>query len=370
MQESERYVRHYQLAGFGKPAQQKLAHSRVLVIGAGGLGCAVLQYLVASGVGQVDIVDHDTIEIGNLQRQVLYNTAETGLAKAEVAAEKLRALNPDVLIEEHVVRLSTSNAVELIGGCDVVVDCCDNFATRYLLADATRLLDKPLVFGAIFQYEGQVAVFNVPQENGVKTTYRHLFPDPPGPLDAPDCNTAGVLGVLPGTIGILQATETIKILTGVGRPLFNRLMSINLLDYTTLILDIPAAALKGPAEGPASLEEFKQMDYEDFCGARPVSGVKAIDYAQLKQMANDKDVLVIDVRSADEQPRLKLPHIVIPYPELPERLGSIHQENLVLVCQSGKRSLAAADLLREKLGENCQVSHLDGGLMAIEKTCL
>src|SRR5690606_31025475 len=206
MRENERYSRHYQLAGFGKEAQELLVKSSVLIIGAGGLGCPVLQYLVAAGIGKIGIVDHDTIELNNLQRQVLFNTDEVGLSKAKVAAEKLRILNPEVQIQEYITQLSAKNAAGLIEAYDVVVDCTDNFATRYLVSDACMLLDKPLVFGAIFQYEGQVAVFNVAGDNGVKTTYRHLFPVPPSQLDAPDCNTAGVLGGLPGTIGTLQAT--------------------------------------------------------------------------------------------------------------------------------------------------------------------
>ncbi|WP_312362363.1 HesA/MoeB/ThiF family protein [Sphingobacterium sp.] len=366
MEENGRYSRHYKLAGFGKESQEKLSRSRVLVIGAGGLGCPVLQYLVSSGVGEVGIVDHDTIEIDNLQRQVLYNTEEVGRFKANVAAAKLRLLNPDIQVHEYVIYLSTENAEELINKFDVIVDCTDNFATRYLLADVCRLLDKPLVFGAIFRYEGQVAVFNLAGENGIKTTYRHLFPTPPSPMEAPDCNAVGVLGVLPGTIGTLQAVETIKILTGIGQPLSNKLMTINLLDYTTLILDIPETIEENSRDFPATLQQLEQMDYEVFCGGKPCSAINIMDSRQFIQSAYNDDVLVIDVRHLEEMPRLSLPHIEIPLHQLSKNLWLIDKKNLILVCQSGKRSLAAAEFLRENLDDTYHISHLEGGVMALD----
>src|SRR5690606_22148555 len=172
------YSRHYRLNGFGEVAQKKLQSASVLVIGAGGLGCPALQYLTAAGVGKIGIVDNDRIELSNLQRQVLFSTKEIGLYKAEVTAAKLRLLNPEIEILEYVLYLSTENAIERIEAYDMVLDCTDNFATRYLLSDVCALLDKPLVFGAIYRYEGQLAVFNVANDEGAKTTYRHLFPSP------------------------------------------------------------------------------------------------------------------------------------------------------------------------------------------------
>lgn len=366
MRENERYSRHYQLAGFGKEAQELLVKSSVLIIGAGGLGCPVLQYLVAAGIGKIGIVDHDTIELNNLQRQVLFNTDEVGLSKAKVAAEKLRILNPEVQIQEYITQLSAKNAAGLIEAYDVVVDCTDNFATRYLVSDACMLLDKPLVFGAIFQYEGQVAVFNVAGDNGVKTTYRHLFPVPPSQLDAPDCNTAGVLGVLPGTIGTLQATETIKILTGIGKPLCNRLMTINLLDYTSLILDIPENLSACPDRIPKSLQELERTDYERVCGTESLLDIQTIDASQFVKMADDKDVLIVDVRELYENPRLTFPHVPIPLSALERNLWIIDRKKVVVVCQSGKRSQTAAGFIREKLGKTYQISHLEGGVMGLE----
>lgn len=365
MDMNPRYIRHYQLAGFGPDAQRKLGGSAVLVVGAGGLGCPVLQYLAASGVGRIGVVDHDVIELGNLQRQVLFTTAEIGLPKAAVAAEKLKALNPEIRVEPYVTYLSATNAAALIEGYDLVVDCTDNFTARYLLGDCCRLLDKPLVFGAIFRYEGQVAVFNVAGGNGVKTTYRHLFPTPPGGADAPDCNTAGVLGVLPGTVGMLQATEAIKVLTGTGEPLYNKLLTINLLDYKTLILDVPETIDGETGSIPASVREFEQLDYETYCATETPPDIGVIGSSRFSGIADGVDTLVVDVRGPDELPRLPFPHIAIPLPELGENLHRIDRQHIILVCQSGKRSLTAAVLLRERLGKSLTISHLAGGVNSL-----
>lgn len=366
MERNERYSRHYKLSGFGEIAQDKLQRSSVLVVGAGGLGCPALQYLAATGVGKIGIIDHDRIELSNLQRQPLFATHEIGLYKAEVAANKLRLLNSEIQVREYVQHLSTENAIQLVEDYDMVLDCTDNFATRYVLSDLCRLFDKPLVFGAIYKYEGQIAVFNVEDARGETTTYRHLFPLPPNPLDAPDCNEVGVLGVLPGVIGTMQATEAIKLLTGVGQPLCNKLMTINLLDYTTMVLEIPTTLAEPLMDLPTTLHEFEQMDYDVFCGKKPSSDIQTVDQAQFMKLADDKDVLIIDVRNIEEQPRLSLPHIEIPLQELAKSLWLIDRKKLVVVCQSGTRSLTAAEFLREKLDETYHISHLKGGVRILE----
>jgi len=240
---NNRYARHYSLKDFGFESQEKLAEAKVLVIGAGGLGCPVLQYLTAAGIGTIGLADNDVVSLSNLQRQVLYNTDDIGRAKAAVAAKKLQQLNPDITVNSFKMLVNSANALELITDYDIVVDCTDNFAARYLINDACVLLDKPLVFGAVYQYEGQVAVFNVPDANGNKTNYRHLFPTPPDPLEVADCNEAGVLGVLPGIMGIIQATETIKLITGIGKALLNKLLTFSILDYGSFEIDITAGDL-------------------------------------------------------------------------------------------------------------------------------
>lgn len=365
MERNERYARHYTLPGFGEKGQNKLSNAKVLIIGAGGLGVPALQYLAAAGVGTIGIVDHDHIELSNLQRQVLYSTEEIGLAKATTASKKMSQLNPDITIIPYVFQLTVENAINLIKGFDMILDCTDNFTTRYLLSDACRLLEKPLVFGAIYQYEGQLAVFNVADEVGIKTTYRHLFPTPPDPLYAPDCNDAGVLGVLPGIIGTMQAAETIKHLTAIGQILNNKLMSINLLSYQTLLLDIPHTLPKGSAY-PMSITEFEATDYAYLCGVRSTE-IQAIQPETFKQLYQQQDVLILDVRNQDELPKLNLPHIQIPLPSLTGQLHLLDKPHIVIVCQSGIRSLKAASILQEKIGDNHQISHLKGGVNALEK---
>ncbi len=235
-EEIARYQRHLALAGFGPAAQDRLRAASVLVIGAGGLGCPALLYLAAAGVGRIVLIDPDTVDVSNLQRQILYTTADLGRPKALAAAARLRALNPHLTIEPHVARLTRANALALVRPVDVVLDGSDNFATRYLVNDACILADRPLVYGAIQGFEGQASVFN--HRGG--PTYRCLFPEPPPPGAAPDCAEAGVLGVLPGLIGTLQATETIKLLTGIGDPLSGRLFLYDALAMTTHTVRLPA----------------------------------------------------------------------------------------------------------------------------------
>ena len=275
---NQRYSRHYTLPGFGELGQQKLQAARVLVVGAGGLGCPVLQYLGAAGVGALGIIDHDHVDLSNLHRQVLYDMTDIGQSKAEVAARKLRQQNPDIEIHYQVEKVHPDNVAVLINTYDLIMDCTDNFASRYLLCDACRLLDKPLIFAAIYQYEGQVAVFNVADDKGIKTDYRHLFPTPPAPLEAPDCTVAGVLGVLPGMIGTLQAAEAIKLLSGIGTVLRNKLMIINMLDNSNYIFDIPK---KAPAAAlyPQTLAELRAFNYKQYCTSESTV-IHAIDAAE------------------------------------------------------------------------------------------
>ncbi|MDH5609789.1 MAG: HesA/MoeB/ThiF family protein, partial [Cyclobacteriaceae bacterium] len=231
----QRYSRHLLLPEIRQEGQQKLKNSRVLVVGAGGLGVPVLQYLTAAGVGTIGIVDFDTIDLSNLQRQVLYNEAEVGFSKSKTAAQKLARLNSDIQLIPYHLSLTSSNALDLIREYDLVVDGTDNFPTRYLVNDACVLLDKPLVYGSIFRFEGQVSVFN--HKGG--PNYRDLFPVPPPPELVPNCAEGGVLGVLPGIIGSMQASEAIKIITGIGETLSGRLFLYDSLTFTTRTITIP-----------------------------------------------------------------------------------------------------------------------------------
>ena len=363
MEIEERYARHYSLNGFGPQAQKKLQQASVLVVGAGGLGCPVLQYLVAAGVGKIGVIDHDRIALSNLQRQVLFDSTQIGEYKAQAAANKLKLLNPLVNIQEYILYLSTENAIELLEGYDVIVDCTDNFSTRYMLTDICMLLEQPLVFGAIFEYEGQVAVFNVSDENGNKTTYRNLFPTPPSPLDAPDCNENGVLGVLPGLIGVLQASEAIKLLTGVGQPLVNKLMIMNVKDNRTIVVDIPVENRQVPSQ-PQSLAEFEDFDYAYHCGLK-LNSVDPISQQEFALLPNSDDVLIVDVRNTNELPKLSFPHLQIPLKELHDKFKKIDKYNVIVICQEGKRSSTAAQFLADKLGANYSIRNLEGGISAM-----
>lgn len=365
MEMNDRYSRHYRLSGFGEAGQARLQGASVLVVGAGGLGCPALQYLTAAGVGKIGIIDHDKIELSNLQRQVLYTTADIGLSKAEVAAEKLRLLNPEIAISERAVYLSTENAIELVEGYDVVMDCTDNFTVRYLLSDICMLLEIPLVFGAIYKYEGQLAVFNVADQQGVTTSYRHLFPQPPGPMDAPDCDEAGVLGVLPGIVGTMQATETIKLLAGLGEPLCNKLLTINLLDNRSTVLDIPRDLPEG-VDFPGSLAEFEDFDYDYHCGVKDLSG-QGVGPQEFMASCRGEDVLIVDVRNPGELPELPVEHLRIPLDGLSAKLGLIDRKRVIFVCQSGKRSLAARQWLQERTSGEYEAVHLEGGVIALER---
>ncbi|MCY1662395.1 HesA/MoeB/ThiF family protein [Chryseobacterium sp. SL1] len=365
MLNSERYDRQIKLQGFGIEAQDKLASAKVLVIGAGGLGCPVLQYLTAAGVGNIGIVDDDHVSLSNLHRQILYNSDDIGKLKTEAAFERLNAMNPEVQFRIVSERINPQNAVNIVSEYDIIIDCTDNFATRYLLDDVCRILEKPLIFGAIYQYEGQIAVFNVRNKEGFTTHYRNLFPEPPNPGEVPDCNEAGVLGVLPGIIGTLQATEAIKLMTGIGEPLINQLMTFDILSYQTAVFEIPSLNLTDESI-PYSIEEFENMNYQLHCRIE-FAGIKNISPSEFKKAAKFPDTIVIDVRELEEQPKLDVPYISIPLSQLKENVNQIQIRNIIVVCQSGKRSLSGAKILQEILEPVYSISHLEGGINHLNK---
>lgn len=360
---NERYARHYALSDFGFEGQQKLLQAKVLVIGAGGLGCPVLQYLVSAGIGRVGIVDHDYISLSNLQRQTLYTTVDIGKPKAQVAATSLGEMNPEIKIICYQTELNSKNALEILSEYDIIVDCTDNFAARYLINDACILLKKPLVFGAIYKYEGQVAVFN--WNHKYQINYRHLFPNPPRPEDVKNCNEVGVLGVLPGMIGMFQANEVIKICTGLGEVLDGKLLTFNMLTYEVFTVDI---SNENSVEDliPKNREDFEATDYEFLCGVsiRNIEDLSPEDFIKKK---SDKNTVTVDVREIGELPKADFNHINIPLSELNDRLSELKDEHLILFCQSGKRSLKAAEILLEHFGNQKKISHLKGGIIALQE---
>ena len=355
--EFARYQRHLTLAGFGPAAQRLLKGGSVLVIGAGGLGCPALLYLAAAGVGRIVIVDDDRIEISNLQRQVLFSEADEGAPKAEAAARRLRALNSAIVIEPRVERLTRDNALALVGACDVVVDGSDNFSTRYLVNDACVLADRPLVYGAVQGFSGQLSVFN--WRGG--PTYRCLFPEPPEPGSVPTCAEAGILGVLPGLIGTAQACEAIKLLTGIGEPLSGRLLLWDALTMTTQTVKLAA--------DPRSREiwELPPVGYGEVCAPLAESPME-IDVPDLRTaMAGTPALKLIDVREGWERAAGSIePSLHLPLDEMARSLAlpSLAQFNpalpTIVYCAVGVRSLYGAQILRERYGFREAVS-LRGG---------
>jgi adenylyltransferase/sulfurtransferase len=358
-QEIEHYQRHLSLPQFGEASQLKLKNAKVLVIGAGGLGCPVLQYLAAAGVGKLGVMDFDTVDVSNLQRQILFTEADVGQLKAEVAVKRLQAMNSCIEVEAIPEQLTASNALELFSDYDLIVDGSDNFTTRYLVNDACVLTDKPLIYGAIYTFQGQVSVFNY--QNG--PTYRCLFPDPPDPKDAPNCSEIGVIGVLPGLIGTLQASEAIKVITGIGEPLSGTLWLMDLLTMKQQAIKFSRV----PEAAPVT--ELKEISFA--CDVEPLeSDRNEMDSDELKAwMAENRDFQLLDVREDWERSMAKIESLHVPLGELlaPGADMSSHgldmSRPLVIYCASGRRSLTAAQALKTRY-EASSILSLKGGISA------
>ena len=361
-EEYKRYSRHLLLPEFGLEGQLRLKKAKVLVVGCGGLGSPTLLYLAAAGIGTIGLIDNDIVDDSNLQRQVLYGTESVGKSKVEEATKRLQSLNPYINLVPYKTTLSTKNALEILSEYDLVIDGTDNFPTRYLINDACVLLKKPFIYGAIYRFEGQVAIFNV--DNGVN--YRDLFPVPPPPELAPNCAEAGVLGVLPGVVGSLQANEAIKFIAKIGEPLIGKLFVIDALSLLTRIIKIP--------KQPNSPEITELIDYEVFCNSRwsivdsPLSTLKlpmSIISQELKAlMASNTDFQLIDVREEYEYNIKNMGGELMPLSQIENFVDKISRTKTVIVhCQSGGRSQKAIDLLTKKYGF-INLKNLDGGMNA------
>jgi adenylyltransferase/sulfurtransferase len=359
--EVERYRRHFALAGFGPAGQARLREATVLVIGAGGLGCPTLLYLTAAGVGRIVLLDSDRVEISNLQRQVLFRSEDVGQPKATAAARRLQELNPLVQIEARVERFARANARAAVRAVDLVVDGSDNFATRYLVNDACVLEDRPWVYGAVQGFEGQASVFN--WRGG--PTYRCLFAEPPAPGTVPNCAEAGVLGVLPGLVGLIQATEAIKLLTGIGEPLSGRLWLFDALGLRTQMVALAA--------DPRSrdIHDLPPEGYGAVCAVPAAAGAddpEEIGVTDLRTaLAGAAPPQLIDVREAWERVDGSIePSVHIPLGRFEDGAAGPALVLLdpaaptVVYCAAGVRSLRAARLLRERHGFRDAVS-LRGG---------
>ena len=359
--ETNRYQRQIQLKEIGSVGQEKIAKAKVLVIGAGGLGCPALQYLAAAGVGTIGIVDFDVVELSNLQRQILYTVVDIGQSKAFTAAKKLSLLNPEIKIEFYNVQITNKNAFEILENYDIIIDGSDNFVTRYLINDACVLLDKPLIYGAVLRFEGQIGVFNLADETTKsKTNYRDLFPKPPDLDSAISCNDVGVLGVIPGIIGTMQATEALKIITGIGKPLANKIISYNSLENSFYDFEI-VINTNLSIDYPKSKTSFLNFDYNWFCNSNLDVATLSVD--EFDSLRTKEKITIIDVREKGELPVVdEFDFTLIPLSDFENLVSTISQENKIVVfCKSGQRSLNAIKILKDKFPD-CKAYSLAGGI--------
>jgi molybdopterin/thiamine biosynthesis adenylyltransferase/rhodanese-related sulfurtransferase len=363
-EEIARYSRHLIMPEVALDGQKTLKQARVLTIGAGGLGAPLAMYLAAAGVGTLGIVDFDVVDESNLQRQIIHGTSDIGRPKMESARDRIKDINPNVQVEAFEEALTSENALDIFKDFDIVVDGTDNFPTRYLVNDACVLLGKPNVYGSIFRFEGQASVFYA--EEG--PCYRCLYPEPPPPGLVPSCAEGGVLGILPGAIGTIQATETVKLILGIGEPLIGRLLLYDALSMTFREMKLrkdPNCPVCG--ENPTVTE---LIDYQEFCGIPQANAqaeedqVPEITVQELKErLENGQGVSVLDVREPHEYEVANLGAKLIPLGDLPERLVELDKdENFAVHCKTGSRSAKAVRLLQNAGFQN--VYNVKGGITA------
>ena len=364
-EEIMRYSRHLIMPEVGMDGQLKLKQAKVLCIGTGGLGAPLGLYLAAAGVGRIGLVDFDSVDLTNLQRQILFGTDDIGRPKIEAATDRLRNLNPDIQLDRFETRLTSENALDILKNYDIVVDGTDNFPTRYLVNDACVILGKPNVYGSIFRFEGQITIFGAPGG----PCYRCLYPEPPPPGLVPSCAEGGVLGVLPGIVGAIQAAETLKLIIGKGEPLIGRLLL-----FDALAMRFRELKLRKNPECPACGEHptiTKLIDYAEFCGVRGEEAVSPAQTAvpeiaprELKsRLDRGDDLFILDVREPHEYQICNLGGHLIPLGELSRRVNELDSSReIVAHCRSGKRSAEAVEFLRSAGFR--KVLNLKGGILA------
>ncbi len=362
---SQRYQRQILLPGIGTEGQRLLQQAKVLVIGAGGLGCPALQYLAAAGVGTIGIIDGDTVDVTNLHRQILYTNDDIEKPKAATAKEKLEKQNPGCNIIAYSNFIDKNNAWDLIEAYDIILDGSDNFATRYLVNDVCVLQHKPLVYGGLYRFEGQVAVFNYTDSNGVVSAqYRDLFPNAPEPGSVPNCADAGVMGVLPGIIGSMQANEIIKLITGIGKPLANKILTFNSLTNQTLEIEL-FPTKSGLEAVPKSREAIENYEYDFDCTCTNNTDVQEIDAARFEILRKQKKITIIDVREEGEKPAVTaFDHLQIPLSKITGGADFIKTTNdIVFFCHAGIRSRTAAEFVLTKFHLPQNVYNLKNGII-------
>ena len=357
-EERGRYARHLMLPELGVEGQERLKGSSVLCVGAGGLGSSLLLYLAAAGVGRIGIVDGDVVELSNLQRQVIHGSSSIGVSKAQSAANRIAELNPLCRVEVHERMIDSSNALELIGGYDLVCDGSDNFPTRFLVNDACVLSRRPLIYGSVQRFDGQVSVFNATSDS---PNYRDLLPEPPPAGAVPSCSEAGVMGVMPGLIGLLQATEAIKLITGLGRTLDGRLLVVDALTMRFRELTLRRDTARPPIE--------RLIDYRQFCQPT-VPAMDSISVIELKALleSDASAVALVDVRNPAEAEVATIPGAtLIPLAQIEsgealEQIRALAADRRLLVhCKLGGRSARAVDLLMQ---QGIQATNVTGGIDA------
>jgi adenylyltransferase/sulfurtransferase len=365
--EVARYSRHLIMPEVGMEGQKRLKASSVLLIGAGGLGSPLGLYLAAAGVGRIGLVDFDVVDFSNLQRQVLHGTPDVGRSKLQSARDRLQAINPEVRLDLYETRLSSANALKIFEPYDVIIDGTDNFPTRYLVNDACVLLRKPNVYGSIFRFDGQASVFYPLQG----PCYRCLYPEPPPPGEVPSCAEGGVLGILPGLIGCIQATEAVKLILGTGSPLVGRLLL-----YDALQMSFREFKVRRNPKCPVCGDQptiTKLIDYEQFCGVRgqeapaptAVAGMAEMTVEDLKKRLDaGEKVFILDVRNPEEFQICRIPgSTLLPLPALPQRFRELDPEReMVVHCKSGMRSAKAIQFLRQQGFR--KLTNLQGGILA------
>ena len=359
-EEVSRYSRHLIMPEVGVEGQEKLKAAKVLLIGTGGLGAPVAMYLAAAGVGTIGLVDFDVVDVSNLQRQVIHGTKDIGKKKIDSAEETMRDINPLVKIIKHEVALTSENALAIMGDYDIIADGTDNFPTRFLINDACVILKKPNVYASIFRFEGQATIFAA--EGG--PCYRCLYPEPPPPGLVPSCAEGGVLGILPGVVGLIQATEVVKLILGAGEPLIGRLLL-----YDALAMRFRELKLRKNPECVCATGEMKLIDYDHFCGIvkqpEPPPLVNEIGPKEVKAMIDErKDFILIDVREPHEFQIGRIPTSnLIPLGELPKRIADLDPNaQYVLHCKMGGRSAKGCDVLRAAGFK--RVLNMTGGITA------
>jgi len=349
-EEYARYSRHMIMPEMGVEKQKRLKAGSVLIVGTGGLGSPLALYLAAAGVGRIGLVDFDTVDHSNLQRQIIHGTKDVGRLKTHSARDSILDINPHVQVDLYETRLESSNALSIFAPYDIIIDGTDNFPTRYLVNDACVLLKKPNVYGSIFRFDGQVTVF----WPGRGPCYRCLYPQPPSPGEVPNCAEGGVLGILPGVVGLIQATECVKLLAGIGEPLIGRLLHYDALGMRFREFKIRRSPKCPICSDRPTITEL--IDYEQFCGLRPAVQVAApmsaeINVLELKaRMDRNESLFVVDVRNSNEFQIGRIPGtILIPLGDLPNRLSEIPKDREVIVhCKSGLRSGAAIEFLKSQ----------------------